>query len=270
MQNLPRKQWSPNLTLKDALDVSIDASIRARQKNIIGSLPPRLFFAYVVDKSPDLNFFQSFSSLFKFSQKDTPYLDRSRDMVLRLLSVAVKAHFFLYDRERVLHEPYFLATPDVSAAGSVFFTLIYEVESHTIIVSERELKSLAPVRYEKVDENYKKELVTDIDFEFPTVVGVDSFKWFHYKKWYMLKDEIKHSFPDAKKSSMASELKKMKTKEELEQKSFILMVPYILKDEMMKVGCIWHPTLKLWCLPKGYDIELVHQYLNVLKAKLNI
>lgn len=274
MQNLPKKQWSPNISLKDAIDLCIDFSVKARQKNIISVLPNKLFFCYVVNESPNINYFHSLSALFKFSQKDTPETDRARDMILRMLSVAIKCHFFLYDSQKVTHEPYFCAMPDLSEPSKPFFTLFYKIDNKTIIVSERELKNITLTKFAKVPSKeggnitIKKESINHCVFEFPTIVGADSMKWYHYKKWYMLKKEIDNTYQTQDKVKIASELKKINTREVLEQKSHILSVPYALKDDMMKTGCIWNPFVNVWCLPKGYDADLVTYYLNQLKQEI--
>ncbi len=282
MQNLAKRQWTPNLGLKDAIDMGIELSIKARQKNVLSSSPPKLYYCYVVQDCPDLIYFHSLSSLFKFSQKDTPYVDGARDKVLRMLSVASKCHFFLFHKEKVAHEPYFYAVPDVSNPSNTIFGLIYKIASQdkTIIVSERQLKNTATFKFEKIIVPnkpifIKSEPIINILYDFPTVVPEDSFKWFHYKKWYALKDEIEKNFGPAEKvknllnkNVIFNELKNLTTPQELERKAYIINIPYELKDAMMECGCLWHPNLKMWYLPRGYDLEVILQYLNYLKYSI--
>lgn len=282
MQNLSKRQWSPNLSLKDAIDLSIDLSIRCRQKNVFASDPAKLYYGFVVADSPDLSYFHSMSQLYKFSQKDTPYNDYARDKVLRMLSVAVKCHFFLFPQEKIAHEPYFFAIPDLSAPSKTFFGLVYKLSSQdkAIIVCERDLRKLPIFKFEKIEQPapksaiVKAEPVLNILYEFPTVVPEDNFKWFHYKKWYKLKEEHNLAFGNkeknqpslSNKNTIFNELKTLANVDALDKKASIINVPYDLKDQMMECGCMWHPTLKVWYLPKGYDYDCVSQYLNHLKT----
>lgn len=273
MQNLSKKQWSLNLNLKDGIDLGIDLSVKCRQKNIISSLPNKLYYCNVFNENIDLTYYHSLSSLYKFSQKDGPEIDRARDMVLRMLSVAMKCHYFLYEHEKIVHEPYFSCIPDVSNPYHSFFTLVYKTENKTIIVSEKELKNIANTKFVKIKNNesyiIKKELINKTLTEFPTIVGSDSFKWFHYKKWYILKKEYENHYGLNDKIKTINELKKISSKELLEQKANILNIPYELKDEMIKTGCIWNANVSTWIVPKGTDIDLINHYLNSLKHELN-
>src|SRR5579875_3227872 len=113
MQNLAKRQWGPQLSIKEASDIMIEWCIRAREKNILRRKPPAIFYAYIVDDNPPLQYMQNVSSLFKYSQKDMPYVDMTRDKILRCLSVALKAHFFLFSDRQVSHEPYFFTIPSL-------------------------------------------------------------------------------------------------------------------------------------------------------------
>ena len=165
MQNLSKKQWSQNLNLKEGIDLSIELSIKCRQKNIISSLGNKLFYCNVLSDSINLTYYHSISSLYKFSQKDGPEIDKTRDIILRMLSVAMKCHYFLYENEKILHEPYFSSTPDLSNPYNSFYTLIYKTETKTIIVSEKELKNLNAIKLVKVKSGInegniiKKEII---------------------------------------------------------------------------------------------------------------
>lgn len=284
MQNLAKKQWNPNISVKDAVDLGIEFSVRARQKNVIATLPPKLYFCYVAQDCPDLTYFHNISALFRFSQKDTPYIDQTRDRVLRMLSVATKAHFFLFHKEKVAHEPYYFAVPDLSNPSNTYYGLIYKIASQdkTIMVCERQLKNTALQKLEKsvsaTNPNHvfiKAEPIINVLYEFPTVVPEDSFKWFHYKKWYALQSEAQQAFGPqdmvkavGQKSVIFNELKAIKKMEDLERKCHILTIPYELKDFMMEAGCLWHPGLKVWYLPRGHDLEVVLHYLNYLKYSI--
>lgn len=284
MQNTSKRQWSQNITLKDVIDICIDTSIKFRTKNVLSSEDANIYYCYVVDNFSSIDYMQNFSSLLKFGQKDTPLTDRTRDRVLRMLSVAVKAHYFLFDNEKSLHEPYFYCIPDISYQNKLIYGLIYKLSNgKTLIVSQRDLKNISAYKYVEDKQtnnkykNLKKENIFNFEFEFPTVVSSNNFKWFYYTKWSRLKHlknetfNLKNNNEQINKDNEINlKLKKIEDKNELIIYSDILDVPYELKDQMSDCGCIWNANLKCWVLPKGHDTDNVKEYLNVLKIKFNI
>lgn len=258
MQNLAKKQWGPSLTLKESADIMIDWCIRARDKNVLRKKPPQIFYAYILEETPALNYFQNISSAFRYSQKDVPYMDFARDILLRELSVALKAHFFLFQEEKIAHEPYFFAVPSLVDPQVTSFGLIYKVEKENkvILVSETDLSKIYP----------KNKAL----FEFPTVVIEDSFKWFHTKNWSKLKQQANMDSKTEKPWNNKKQLqlaKEASTKEELALAASIIEVPYELKDEIKPLGIEWNNKLKTWYLPKGFDIDSVNEYIHYKKKE---
>lgn len=259
-QNNIKKEWIPNLKVKDAIDVCIAWSIRARQKNVISQKPAELFHAYVLNDTPNISYFQGVSSVFKYSQKDTPYTDSTRDMLLRLLSVCLKAHFFLYNNYTVSYEPHFFVIPNLSDPNQTEYGLVYKVshENKCIVICSKELKNL----YNHDGKEAK------ILFHFPAIVGEDNLKWFHYKKWYRLRelanfdDRIEKPWLTKKENE---EAKNAKTTEDLSKFGTILDVPLEIKDYIKPTGIIWHTGLQTWYLPLGFDAENVREYISYIK-----
>lgn len=256
MQNLSKRQWGPQLSIKESADLMIEWCIRAREKNVLRKSPPSVFYAYILDDTPPLNFYSNVSQLFKYSQKDTPYIDSTRDKILRCLSVSLKAHFFLFPTDKVSYEPYFFNVPNFESPNNSSFGLIYKVEhgNKCIIVSEVQLGQL-----------FAKSKVL---FEFNVVVGEDSFKWFSLKSWLKVKQE--HNISDmVEKPWLSKKLHQQaleaKTQEELSQVASVLDVPYDLKDKIKPLGIEWSKNVKTWFLPKGFDVDSVNEYINYLK-----
>lgn len=300
MKNTAKRQWSQNLTLKEVLDICIDTSIRFRAKNVLSQEEANLYYCYVVDNFTLTDYMQNFSQLLKFTQKDSPLTDRTRDRVLRMLSVAVKAHFFLYNNNnniRSLHEPFFYTIPDISYTNKLTYGLIYKLNNgKTIIVSQKDLKNISDYNYNIINSPninntnnitnipnipkkiIKKEQVLNIEIEFPTVVGSNNFKWFNFTKWNRLKTLLndlitkENNIPNNNNFNniLLNKIRTATTKEELIKYSDILDVPYDLKQQMADCGCIWNSNIKTWSLPKGHDFDNVNEYLNVLKKKFNL
>lgn len=259
MQNLAKRQWGPSLSLKESADIMIEWCIRAREKNVLRKKPPQIYYAYVVEDTPPLQYFQNISPVFKYSQKDIPYIDQTRDSLLRCLAIALKAHFFIFPEDNVAYEPYFFVLPSLSDPTQTNYGLIYKIEKDdkSIIVSDRELKSL----YEK----------NKIVFEFPVVLTEDSFKWYHMKNWARIKQQanLKNDKPWLNKDNN-NLAKDAETKEELEKYATILEVPYEIKDAIKPLGIEWSKKVKTWYLAKGFDVDSVNEYIEHMKKEIPI
>lgn len=256
MQNLAKRQWGPSITMKESADLMVEWCIRAREKNVLRKKPPKIYYAYVIEGTPPIQFMQSISSIFKYSQKDSPYVDLIRDILLREMSVALKAHFFMFSDDRVAHEPYFFTIPSLEDLNQTIVGLVYKIEKEnkTIVVFEKELKIL-------FDAN-------KIIYEFPTVVIEDSYKWFSVKNWNKIKLDAKFTEKDGKPWVNKHEdntAKEAKTKEALEEVATILDVPFDIKDSIKPLGIEWNKFVKTWYLPKGFDVDSVSEYLNYIK-----
>ncbi len=256
MQNLAKRQWGQQLSIKQAADIMIDWCIRAREKNILRKKPPTIFYSYIVEDTPPLQYMNNISPIFKYSQKDIPYIDQTRDVLLRCLSVALKAHFFLFPNENVAHEPYFFTIPSLSEPNKTIHGLIYKIdkEDKSIIVCENELGKLFP--------NAK------FLYEFPTIVIEDSFKWFSLKNWYKIKQESNIAElidkPWLNKKNIQNS-QDATTTEELKKFADIIDVPYEIKDFIKPLGIEWSKHNKTWYLPKGFDIDSVNEYIEYIK-----
>ncbi len=260
MQNLSKRVWGQNLNIKESADIMIDWCIRAREKNVLQKKPPKIYFSYVLEKNIPLNFMQNVSSLFKYSQKDLPYVDEIRDKVLRLLSVALKCHYFLYQDSLVEHEPYFFIQPTLSNESATQVGLVYKLKNETILVCENNLKDL-----------YKD---ADFLYEFPAVVIEDSFKWYHMKNWHKLKyadnGRLNNHFKPNEYPVYYKAAQMSKTLEELAQYANILNIPYGIKDLVKPLGIEWSKNLNTWYLPKGFDIDSINEYVNYLMHTFHV
>jgi hypothetical protein len=258
MQNLSKRQWKSSLSVKEAGDTMIEWCIRAREKNVIRKKPPQLFYAYVVSDCPPLQHLHNISAIFKYSQKDVPYIDQSRDSLLRCLSVALKAHFFLFSQDKVSHEPYYFTIPSLLDSNQTTFGLIYHIEQQnkTIIVCEKDIAQLFTSN--------------NILMRFPTIVMEDSFKWYHMKNWARIKHQVDSKSIITNEEEYKKFLQITKsclTKEELEQHATILEIPYEIKDDIKPLGVEWSSKVKVWYLPKGFDIDTVNHFIDYKKRE---
>ena len=281
MQNLARRQWGANLTLKEGIEQAIDWLNRARQKNIISKKKSTIYHAYLIKQIPNTENYRPISGYFRYSAKDTPQTDRARDELLRLMSVSMKAHFFLADKEKILHEPYVSAIPNLNGPYDLFL-LIYPLSNDQAIISSE-------IDFKKLEIN--NEIITD----FSVALTGDSFKWFWLKDWYSLKNNAdnlklkeqkeqeiieKPVSPENKKPNIniKQETNKEKTAknkkffnpntlQELQEIGTVVDVPWEFKDKLKPLGIEWAPQLKTWYLPHGYDLDSVLEFLEELKKK---
>lgn len=268
MQNLPKKQWKPSLSIKDSADIMISWCIRAREKNILRNKSPQLYFAYIVEGVIPLQYLTNISQVFKYSQKDMPYIDQARDSLLRCLAIALKAHYFLFTNDKVAHEPYFFTFPNLSDPNQTIFGLIYKIEGEnkTIIVCEKDLSLL-------LDKVFDKNKIL---YTFPAVLTDNSFKWYHIKNWSKIRENTlqNNNEKDIEKPWINKELlnkaKASESKEDLMKYATVLDVSYEIKDYIKPLGIEWSKKANAWYLPIGFDIESVNEYIEYVKKELAI
>jgi hypothetical protein len=258
MSTLAKREWNPRISLEEALSCSVGWLSKARDKNVLSSLPPTLYTAYIVDDAPYLGLMRDFSSLFRYSSKDDPELHRARDQALRLLSVALKAHFFIGRDSLARHEPYLFSVPDVSNPGSCHYGLVYRLEgrpNQTIMVATCDLGQISSLRPSA--------------YKFPVVLTKNSYKWFDKKHWVELGKEA-DVFERVMKPWVAKQehnvIEKWTDANDFPFGSF-LDVPYELKDYVKPTGIKWADALKKWYLPRGFDIEPVREYIRWVEAE---
>lgn len=261
MQNLSKRHWGPQLNVKEAADIMIEWCIRARDKNILRKKPPTLYYSYIVEDTPQLQYLNNISPIFKYSQKDIPYVDQTRDTLLRCLSVALKAHYFLFQNEKVSHEPYFFTIPSLFEPNKTIHGLVYKIdkEDKSIIVCEKDLSLIF--------ESSK------ILYNFHTVVIEDSFKWFSLKNWHKIKQEsntIDNFDKPWINKKYIQQAQEAKTIEELKLVATPLEIPYEIKDYIKPLGIEWSKNNKTWYLPKGFDVESALEYINHIKKNVQI
>lgn len=254
MQNLSKRLWGPSLTIKEASDIIISWCIKAREKNILRKKPPEIYYSYVMEDTPPLNFFANISNLFKYSQKDLPYYDQTRDAVLRCLAVALKAHFFMFQSDTVAFEPYFFVIPNLKDSSKTTVGLVYKIEKEDkcIVICEEDLEKIYGL-----DEN-------KVLYRFPVIVGEDSFKWYHMKNWYRIKKEaeMENANKPWSDSTWQQKCKEAESPEELSKYATVLDVPFEIKDEIKPMGIEWANKAKKWYLPKGFDVDSINEYVE--------
>lgn len=271
-QNLAKRQWGGQLTVKGAAEIMIDWCKKAQAKNVLRKKDPQIFYCYIVKDTPPLQFMGAVSNVFKYAQKDLPYIDQARDSLLRCLSVALKAHFFLFPHDEVEHEPYFFTLPNLQNPSTTSYGLVYKIsrDDKSIIVCEKDLAMMFDKSLPGLPPMNDKGNTSDtnIVYEFPVVMNSNHFNWFRVKKWQEIKDyagmQDRNSQPWLDRNYLAA-AKAAKTKEELSQIATIVDVPYHIKDAIKPLGIEWCKGAQTWFLPHGFDVDSVVEYIEYIK-----
>lgn len=255
MSNITKKQWGHNLTLKQAIDITIEWCIRARDKNILTKRNPTIFYSCIIEDTPPIQFMHNISTLFKYSQKDVPYIDQARDSILRCLSIAFKTHFFLFENSHIEYEPYFFTYPKLNQPNQTCFGLVYKIANtnKSIVVSETAL----------IDMFFMKN---SSFIEFNAVVNDDSFKWYSIKNWSKIKAEYP-SHLNLDISQLYVKAHHFNDINELHAIAHTIQIPYEMKDYFKAFNLEWSKKHKVWFAIKGFDMDSVYEYFDFLRNK---
>jgi hypothetical protein len=266
--SVSKREWNPRLTVEDAVGVALGWLRRAAEMNVITREPPTLYQAYLLEEAPSLALFKDLGGLFRYSAKDDPELHRARDKALRLLSVALKAHFFLGRSMEARHEPYLFSFPDLSNASRPHYGLIHRLDSVE--------PSVRPVAGSSSRPKSRTVVVSTADLSavssefaratrFPVVLPEDAASWIDLARWSALAqqgdtlDRQMRSFK-AKREEEAA-IAAVSDPAQFSAYGTLLEVPYELKDVMKGTGIQYAPGLRRWYLPLGHDVKAVGEYL---------
>jgi hypothetical protein len=252
MTAVAKRQWGPQIALREGVSLAIEWFEKARQKNVVASKPPTLYQAYLCSTSENLlNWAKPVSEVFRWTNKDGPAQHQAKDAVLRLLAVAIKAHFFLENKDKVAHEPYVFCVPDLSNASHHRYGLIYRLEESgkSILVAENDLADAASDRIKGV--------------QFPVVL-VEGQRWFHLSHWAELAQQadVLSKLTRTWASKKERDLIQQHTDINTFQYGTLFELPYDLKHVASAVGLQWASGIKRWYLPLGFDVMPVKAYMD--------
>lgn len=262
-----KRWWTPRQDFQGAYGDTLQFLQRCKEKNVISSVDPALFYAYRTDGIWPVEGLQDSSRYMRFGSDKNPAIDEVRQTLARLLSIAIKAHFFLNDQAIVLHEPYLFSVPDLNQAGRSRHGLVYPIEEkrgnstiqRTIVVSEWDLT---------LDASNQPRIPNQD--RFPVVLSSDPFRWLNLKHWRSLKLEsakqpwFENSSDRERKAFMAQ------IQAHTDPATFswgtVLNYEIGLREDVKQVGAMWAKGIKKWFLPTGWDAPAVIEYLDRLQA----
>lgn len=262
MSGSAKRLWSPNLSFEEVNKLILNFLIRCREKNILIQKPTNVYKVYKFEQSWSVEGMAELSKYLRFSKNDTPETDRTRDSLIRLLSVLLKAHFFTHENAKVRNEPYVFCVPDLSKANSMQYGIIYQIEE------DNKLYTMVIADWDMMLSN-SNHLKTTKSTELSFTLSHNSFKWLEVKKWREYKKAItddniyKLSDFNSRKSYFA----KVNQERDIENFSFGTIIKYSpeIKDFLSYAGAEWAIGVKSWFIPNGLDVLNMKEYFDYIE-----
>ncbi len=227
----------------------------ALQRKDLQQRDPILYHAYVCETSPSANHIKprTIGEFFEGSWGNDPNLSTTRESLIRLFAIAVKAHFFLFRLDYLEQEPLVFWVPDLMRTNQDRFGLYcpFLKSKKTLVVAEADL---ALVSSGKLGLG-----------RFPVILTNNTSRWFDEKHWESLAREADMLRLLSDPSAMSAEpqggvRKKEPTIAQPFALGYLFDVPEALRPQMRAAGLRWSDSMKKMYLPKGFDVEPVKEY----------
>ena len=275
------QKWHDKTSFKDTNKKIIDYAKKLRaDDNIKLDLEcPVLNFCYINYDDSILQKIQQ--GKFKSSPVTTIYETRKdqsieniekRKSVLKLLSIANKAHFFLFESKDVWGTPYYIEYPNFinPQKNDSLYELIYPLYKDVIIVASEWASENKTIQ---APENFYKFI------RFPVAVSKNSMQWLRLSEWKKYKNQIAHNNNSEQFGSAYYKTINLNNKNELEEykKNAAYLVEitdknrfkYKQKEHICKSCNGTKITLKtnqefraFYYWPKGWDDKMLQEYIE--------
>lgn len=259
-----KRLWPPYLSFQAAFAETLGFVKRCEEKNLPLGLPePTLYRAYLMNGTWNMGDGQDLSRFLRFKTSNDPTMDHAKVALSRLLSVAVKAHYFMAEKATVPHEPAVFSLPDLAHPGRWRYGLAYPLDipasrgpsqARTLVVAEWDLGLSASSRPHVPRSD-----------EFPVVLLSDPRTWLSKRKWENLRTKA-DGLPwfDAATSPAKKKLLDA-ISAHTDRATFpygtILETPIELREDAALVGAVWAKGIRRWFLPHGFDAGPVEAYI---------
>lgn len=188
-----------------------------------------------------------------------PSLSKTRESLVRLTSIAIKAHFFLFQMDLLLEDPLVFWVPDLHRPNRDRFGLYcpFIKQKKALVVAGADLASLSTTRLSLQ--------------KFPVVLTSDSNHWLDHAHWKSLafqSDYIRllqdpFSVPDA-------HLARQHTDPETFSFGTLFKVPEDLRPIMRSAGLRSADGLGCMYLPKTFDLYPVQMFFDHLMKQRSL
>lgn len=191
----------------------------------------------------------------RYWTQDVSFHVHARNDLIKMMSVAIKGHYFLFKRDVLSEPPSIFPIPDFNNIDIPRYGLVYPFASsqHALVVSSIELDTISSSTLGLV--------------KFPVVISKHSENWINLEHWKKLEkngDELKELLHNKKDNSEIH----LHTNTENFPYGDILDIPSPLVSKMRNTGIRWAEGIQKWYLPKGFDLAPVQEYLTYLTYQM--
>lgn len=218
-------------------------------RNDIAQHDPILYHAYICDNTPFIGQtkLRQISEFFDTSWSKDPQLNRTREVLLRLFAIIVKAHFFLFRLDQFADEPYVFWVPDLMRTQSDRFGLYcpFLKSQKALVVAEADLALVS---------SGKRMLG-----RFPVVLTSNTDRWFDEKHW---EDLAREGDLLRLLNDNTSDLKAAREYKDPQTFPYgtLFDAPESLRPQLRQAGLRWAEGVGQMYLPKGFDVDPVQAY----------
>ncbi len=259
MSGSSKRLWSPNSTLDEAQTIMNGFLTRCQDKRILNNSEIKLYQVYRFEQTWPTENLIEISKFLRFSKNDNPDIDIIREVILKLVSSAMKAHIYFDDNAIIRHEPYMFLIPDMFKLGQFRYGLYYPIESNkksmSLIVSEWDI-SYSSSSFPKINPWDK----------FSSVITPDTKKWFDIKQYKDFKEMDKVGYFKINDWHSRKKFQNLVNSKDITNFDLgkIINSKTELKEYYSLLGLEWSSSLRKWFIPKGFDFKAIMDYLSFI------
>lgn len=269
MSGRGKRLWQSRLSQEAAVNEVSAFLARCRDHRLpLSADSAHLFHVYRADGVWPALVGQDISRILSFGFAADPAMDRIKVSVARLMSVLVKAHFFLAPQALVSQEPFIFAAPDLAHPGIQRVGVVYPLDVPAPGGATRQ-RALVAAEWDIQHSASRRPRLGRSD-EFPAILKQDSSTWLDMPRWQVLRRRagdlpwFEPSFHAGYKALME------KVAACTDRASFpygtVLDYGIDMKDYVKDCGARYAAGLKRWFLPHGFDVDAVISYLDFVSG----
>lgn len=268
MSGRGKRLWPPQLSLDAAYQETVQFLGRCGEHHLAVS-PARasLYRAYLIDGTWPAVDGHDLTRFFRFGYGNDPSGDRAKQALAKLLSVAVKGHYFLAPTATVPHEPSVFSIPDLAEPGLYRHGIIYPLQIPADARTQGRQRSLVVAEWDLGLSGSRQANVPRGD-EFPVILSPRG-RLLDKKHW----EDLKKAAGDLPWFEAASHAGRKRLLDQVnahtDRAAFnygtILDYPKSMSEDVRLTGAMWARGIRAWFIPHGFDAPSVTAYLDEIK-----
>lgn len=269
MSGRGKRLWPPGLGVDEAYREVLQLLQRCGTHGLsVAPTVPLLFKCYVVDGVWPVETGREISRHLRFGYGNNPTADRAKPSVARLLSVALRAHWFMAPQAKVPYEPSATAVPDLAQPGAQRHVLTYPLDVPSVTGGPVHQRTLVVAEWDLALSAHREPRIARGN-QFPVVLRPDPFTWINRKQWVRMKEQAGTLPWFEPQTSPARQrlLRDVNACARVNEFIYgtILDYPYQMREDIAATGAMWAQGLRKWFMPHGFDIDAVKAYLDRIR-----